>query len=643
MLTKKYTVTLLLSLWLMGVLWSAPEDLDVFIDFENTTGEGDFVIGESPNSVRFIGFKLQSTDDPNLSHSGSNALVLEAGEEGKIIFERGVNLLQFYAAETTGDGRIELRDKNAFILHKNGVVVNLPTSISPQVKPELHSYVAYSGDIDDDKDLNFTNGIKLITIKDVSGQIALDDLGFSYVDGPPNNTLYEDFENLFADPQFEDPENFTLGESPISATFTGGLAQAIGVLRTYNHTFPFGDNLLSEAAWGVYNGTSGTITFETPAAQVQFYASVYDKDDGEIRVFDTNDNLIGLTTKIPNDISIEASKVPIPFYDINAIDLGAPDGIGKIVFINKPQNSLALFFNYNTIDDFGFTPITESDQHNIPDEVVIIGSGEIVGTNIRHPNGNIFDQVLLTGEKVTLRADNGQITRASFVDINDDIVQVEFSGSGTVTINFNPGTIQGPATPRKYNQDIAYVKGHPHVVLSRADQTTYLSIFTVGTINAEDQTIFLPGENYDAVADISFIEVINSRSVGGIHSANARFSNDIGRVGIIAPEVEVAVRVLIGEIDAREEAIPYLLFGDQSFTVNAAYPGLRITGGDLTQSNGKSIIVAPGELIKGGFDSLISQRNIKSDNTLQPARNINAEFVNESGDEVVIIVVENSQ
>ena len=156
-----------------------------------------------------------------------------------------------------------------------------------------------------------------------------------------------------------------------------------------------------------------------------------------------------------------------------------------------------------------------SDQHNIPDEVVITGSGEIVGTNILHPNGNIFDQVLITGEKVTLRADNGQITRASFVDINDDIVQVEFSGAGTVTINLDPDTLRGPATPRKYMQDITYVKGHPHVVLSGADETTYLSIFTVGPINAEDQTIFIPGEDYDAVADISYIEVINSNRVWG--------------------------------------------------------------------------------------------------------------------------------
>lgn len=104
MLNVKYAFALFLSFKIAGVLWSVPEDLDVFIDFENTTGEGDFVIGQSPNSVRFIGFTLQSTNDPNLAHSGSKALVLIPGNEGIIKFERGVNLLQFYAVETTRQG-----------------------------------------------------------------------------------------------------------------------------------------------------------------------------------------------------------------------------------------------------------------------------------------------------------------------------------------------------------------------------------------------------------------------------------------------------------------------------------------------------------------------------------------------------------
>ena len=99
-------------------LTAAPQDLNTFFDFENVTGEGaEFIIGESPNSIRVIGFDLVSVGNPALYHSGSKALMLSTGvAEGKILFERGVNSLQFYAADSGGGGRIELRDKNFAVI-----------------------------------------------------------------------------------------------------------------------------------------------------------------------------------------------------------------------------------------------------------------------------------------------------------------------------------------------------------------------------------------------------------------------------------------------------------------------------------------------------------------------------------------------
>ena len=47
--------------------------------------------------------------------------------------------------------------------------------------------------------------------------------------------------------------------------------------------------------------------------------------------------------------------------------------------------------------------------------LVLEGSGDIAGENIQHPNGNVFDQVLLTGESIQLQAKPGQITRVSFM------------------------------------------------------------------------------------------------------------------------------------------------------------------------------------------------------------------------------------
>lgn len=110
---------------------------------------------------------MQQEEGANHARSGSKALVLEEGEEGKIVFDRGINLIQFYAAETTRAGRIELRDKNAFLLHPNGLVEQLPKSISLNANPPLQRFVAFSGDIEDINDLNYTNGIKEIKIKNV--------------------------------------------------------------------------------------------------------------------------------------------------------------------------------------------------------------------------------------------------------------------------------------------------------------------------------------------------------------------------------------------------------------------------------------------------------------------------------------------
>ena len=46
----------------------------------------------------------------------------------------------------------------------------------------------------------------------------------------------------------------------------------------------------------------------------------------------------------------------------------------------------------------------------------------------------------LTGESVQLQAKPGQITRVSFMDETEDIVQVEFSGVGTFTVTLDPAT-----------------------------------------------------------------------------------------------------------------------------------------------------------------------------------------------------------
>ena len=272
--------------------------------------------------------------------------------------------------------------------------------------------------------------------------------------------------------------------------------------------------------------------------------------------------------------------------------------------------------------------------------LVLSGFGDVVGENIMHPSGNIFDQVLLTGESVKLRAKVDQITRVSFLDENEDIVQVEFSGSGSFSVILDPNTFQPPAFPSKYNQEVLYVAGRPSVLIDEADTSTFFSIFTVGSLNAVNQALFPEGEVYNAEANVTLVEIINSTGMGGMQLSNATFSATTGRTGVVADGVPIAVRMTLGDIDASGDALPYLLFGEGSFTVQAPNPGLRITGGNLSQSNGNGIIVAPSGSTTPGFDTLISQNNFKSDGTPQPTQSINATFENADGTNIPVTTEE---
>jgi len=734
-------------------LVAEPQNLDTFYDFEDVGGSGTFTIGESPNSIEVINFTVETVSDANLTHSGSKALVLIPGNEGLIRIERGVQNLQFYAAESTGGGRLEVLGRSPVFPigfsedtglidgvereRPSGLPISLPTSIDPSTNPPLLSYVAYT-DIEDTTDLTYASGIWQIKISNVSGQFTLDDIGFTYLEGPTNNTVYEDFETWNyqpPDPVFEDRTNFTIGQLPGTATFTGGVATFVNV-QQIRHTVPVGGYYIGTGtpfgSWIISNDATGTITFETPAAKVSFYAAVISEGDGEIELFDTNDNLVLSTDDIPLNMN-PLEPPPFTFFEFIGADLGAPEGFSKLTYTNSPSTQSSAL-DLIAIDDFGFTPIgapgsggegpnpapepvitaqptsqevqsgtaialsvaasgddltfqwytgnsgdttspvvgatngtlttgalvvstnfwvqvTNAGGSANSDTAVITvaapslplileGTGDIAGENIQHPNGNVFDQILLTGESIQLQARPNQITRVSFMDETEDIVQVEFSGIGSFTITLDPATFLPAALPPRYNQAVEYVTGKPSVVIDGANSSTFFSIFTVGKINAVNQALFPEGQVYDAQADVTLVEVINSTGMGGMQLSNTVFSGSKGKVGIDARGLPIGVRLTVGDIDANGDAVPHLLFGEGSFTVPANNTGLRITGGDLAQTNGAAVIVAESGSMTPGFETLISQNNFKSDNTPQPTQSIDATFINEDGDEITVAVEE---
>jgi hypothetical protein len=213
----------------------------------------------------------------------------------------------------------------------------------------------------------------------------------------------------------------------------------------------------------------------------------------------------------------------------------------------------------------------------------VAGAAREVGSDIHHPNGNIYDQVLLEGTAASITADPGQVTRLSFVDLNDDIVQVEFSGAGTLTITLDNAS--GPAPAVKYNQpSVSYMKGHATIVVANTDETTNVAIFSVGRNNAVSQSLFRDRESYDGIADVATLAITNPSlpgRFGGIYSGDAHYFATHGVAGIFAPSAQFTGPVTASDVSASDSAFPMLWLGQAN--------EISIAGGNLAQPNNRAV------------------------------------------------------
>ena len=214
----------------------------------------------------------------------------------------------------------------------------------------------------------------------------------------------------------------------------------------------------------------------------------------------------------------------------------------------------------------------------------VIGSGTEVGPNIFvAANGVTYDQVLLQGTAATVTADPGQVVRLSYVDLTDDIVQVEFSGAGSLTLTLDNAT--GPAPAKNYNQpSVSYMKGQASIVITGANETSNLAVYSLGNLTAVDQTVLRTDVTYDGMADISYVAIASTNGkFGGVRTANAHYFNTTGVAGLYAPGVQFVGPVYISDINAFNSATPMLVVGSAS--------DVRITGGALLQANGSNVQV----------------------------------------------------
>lgn len=305
-------------------------------------------------------------------------------------------------------------------------------------------------------------------------------------------------------------------------------------------------------------------------------------------------------------VAVNGTPAPTVQWRVNGADVaGATNPALAIVNVQPGNAGIYVAAASNT----GGSTVSAPAIAGVTTNAKVIGTGtELTPVDVVHPNGNVFDQVLVNGaaEAITAEFAQNQITRTSFIDVDDDIVQVEFSGPGTLSLVLDGAA--APAAPTRYNQQVNYVKGHAGIVITGADERTNVSVFTVGRATAFDPTgafnIVQPisatnnpanngsplfqghaGTTYDGVADIAFIAIVSTNGrFGGIRTSNANYIGAKGHVGIVAPGVAFSGPVFVGDISTADDASPVLLLGSAA--------DVRVTGGDMFQASGRPVAVS---------------------------------------------------
>jgi hypothetical protein len=303
-------------------------------------------------------------------------------------------------------------------------------------------------------------------------------------------------------------------------------------------------------------------------------------------------------------LNVTATATPAPTYQWRKNGVAIAGATAATLTLSNFQVGDAGAYAVDITNVAG-TVRSQSAAVGVATTAKVVGTGTEVGQNIVHPNGNVYDQVLLTGASATITADATQVTRISFIDLNDDIVQVEFSGAGTLTLTLENAT--GPAAPVKYAQPgVTYMKGHASLVITGANETTNVAVFSVGTITAVNQALFPSGMTYDGMADIGLISIASTNGkFGGIRTANASYFRTSGLTGIYAPGVAVQGPTYLGDVTADSDATGVLVFGSTT--------DVRITGGDLLQMNSRALQV-------DGLTAVSFTAGTKSSGTLLPAQ-----------------------
>lgn len=306
---------------------------------------------------------------------------------------------------------------------------------------------------------------------------------------------------------------------------------------------------------------------------------------------------------------------------------------GQFIFIVPSLDLVAVFTGWND-DARWIRPLALLKSFIVPAAVsksseILSGAGYAPDewSDLIHPSGEHYNQILLMGESMTLIAKETQTTRLLYEDLNNDVVCVEFSGEGSLSIRFEnvPNTLL--RSPIKYKGLKRYRQGHARLSIEGATEETYLSVYALGPSNGEDLSVFPANEVYDGRADLKSIRITGT-GMGGLYLGNAHFSGSNGLVGIDASGVPIHGRVAIGGISATGSGEPAILLGEGS-TLAWDDGAVLVASSGLEQPNGSSIWIS-------GFSSALSVASRDSNGSVLPARAIEAGFENSQGETVDI-------
>ena len=128
-------------------------------------------------------------------------------------------------------------------------------------------------------------------------------------------------ETVFA---IQPPSNFTIGTSPIAATFAGGEVMILGI-GAYYHS--------GTHSWHVGPGVTATISFETPASSIElFFRDTAGGGPSHVRVVDTDDVVV-LTSADGTQFfqQVEVNKLPVGQALIDRIEVVNSSDVADVV------------------------------------------------------------------------------------------------------------------------------------------------------------------------------------------------------------------------------------------------------------------------------------------------------------------------